>query len=537
MHRRRPKNIYNRRWFRDPFPSPVQTKRIEERMQNMSSSSTKFQRGSAAIEEAATAVASSLATDPPEPSAELYAVDDLTVLYSGFVIEDELLDHLATPEGAMRVWHERLSPELLPESEQGIRDALTFVIEYTDNYGEPPTPAVISEETGYCEFGSPRVPLEYVLDKLHERHKRNELRRVVSSAARLSNDPDAAIAYMAEEVASLAAPTRTSQQQDVAMSAYTATGVKWLIPNLVPLGGLTILTGTGGVGKSQLAVRFAAELSTGKLTGTPGATVLSSVEDVPEYTIRPRLEAVGADLDLIRNFAPSRSGMKMPPQFPDDLGKLYEIVRRRGDVKLVIIDPLMAHLGSEIDSYKDQSIRQVLSRLQMMAEEHELAVIIVNHKRKTNDGSAANAGSGSAAINNAARASFIMERDPEDDSRRLLASVKFNLGPEPSTRIYELEEVTLDSGITTSRLNQIGFSGITADQLQRKPKTGPTKAQRADDLLTEHLRDGPVAVSELKSIFAAEKISFDTAKDAKARLGAESRKQGKAWFWHLPDRE
>lgn len=115
--------------------------------------------------------------------------------FAGLVLEDELLDHLATPEGATAVWKERLSSEVIPESEQGIREAVDFVISYMDEYREPPAVQVLMDETGYDEFNTPVAPIDYVLGRLRDRYQRQQLKKVVSKIGRLSGEPEEALRY------------------------------------------------------------------------------------------------------------------------------------------------------------------------------------------------------------------------------------------------------------------------------------------------------------------------------------------------------
>ena len=76
--------------------------------------------------------------------------------------------------------------------------------------------------------------------------------------------------------------------------------VEWLWPGRIPLGKLTLLDGDPGVGKSTLAVHLAAQVSIGGRwpddTDCPtGGVVLLSAEDGLSDTVRPRLDAAGAD--------------------------------------------------------------------------------------------------------------------------------------------------------------------------------------------------------------------------------------------------
>jgi KaiC/GvpD/RAD55 family RecA-like ATPase len=127
--------------------------------------------------------------------------------YVGLVLEDQLLDHLATPAGAQAIWRERLPLDVIFDSDAGVRDALQFVIEYMDEYRTPPDISVLSEETGYDEFNEPVAPVEYVIDKLRDRYQRKVLRGVVTKMGRLSGQPDESLNYGLEELTKLKVAT------------------------------------------------------------------------------------------------------------------------------------------------------------------------------------------------------------------------------------------------------------------------------------------------------------------------------------------
>ena len=76
--------------------------------------------------------------------------------------------------------------------------------------------------------------------------------------------------------------------------------VTWLWPGRIPRGKLVVLDGDPGVGKSTLTI--AAKVSTGSpfpdgARPERGDVILLSAEDDIADTIRPRLEAAGADLN------------------------------------------------------------------------------------------------------------------------------------------------------------------------------------------------------------------------------------------------
>ncbi len=94
---------------------------------------------------------------------------------------------------------------------------------------------------------------------------------------------------------------------------------EWLDGCRVPLGKVTIVAGPGGVGKSQWTCLLAAQLSRGEL-GDAGATLIATAEDDPSTTVRPRLEAVQADLARVHFLTiATKEGDEDGIEIPDDL--------------------------------------------------------------------------------------------------------------------------------------------------------------------------------------------------------------------------
>ena len=149
--------------------------------------------------------------------------------------------------------------------------------------------------------------------------------------------------------------------------------VSWLWAGHIPLGKLTILEGDPGLGKSALTCDLAARVSTGRpmpdgTAGVEGGVVFLSVEDGLADTIRPRLEAAGANLDRIVAFSGMRdSEGERLPTLPKDLVGLERTIRE-SSAALCVLDPLMAILGGEVNSWRDQDVRRALAPLAAMAE-------------------------------------------------------------------------------------------------------------------------------------------------------------------------
>lgn len=136
--------------------------------------------------------------------------EEIPVEFAGLVLEDQLLDHLGTPEGCTAVWKERLNPEVVPETledYQLYRDAINVVLMYMDEHREPPHISVLAEEIGNSDFNIPIAPIDYVIDRLKERYKRRALKSILGKQgqelAKAEKDPDAIITDAADRLAQL----------------------------------------------------------------------------------------------------------------------------------------------------------------------------------------------------------------------------------------------------------------------------------------------------------------------------------------------
>src|SRR5206468_675515 len=76
----------------------------------------------------------------------------------------------------------------------------------------------------------------------------------------------------------------------------------------------------------------------------PGGAVIISYEDGCADTIRPRLEAAGADLRRVAIF-----DLNEAPTIPNDLTSVEDAIRAVG-ARLLIVDPLMASISDGTDS-------------------------------------------------------------------------------------------------------------------------------------------------------------------------------------------
>lgn len=320
--------------------------------------------------------------------------------------------------------------------------------------------------------------------------------------------------------------------------------IEWLWPGRLGVGKLTLLGGNPGTGKSTIACDIAARVSRSIPwpDGGParlGSVLILSAEDAVDDTIRPRLDAAGADLHRVHviQSVPESNGSERTFNLQDDLARLRSTVAALGDVRLLILDPITSYMGGSVDSHRTTDVRAVLEPLARFADEMRVAVLAITHPPKAAQGSAINSFTGSLAFVAAARMAFIAIEEPETE-RRLLLPVKNNLAASPLGLGYGLNEVELPSGIAASRVVWDGQPVTVSATEAIKAADGnksKDKIKEAMAFLKEQLADGAVAVGKLFRIAEEREIAEKTLRRAGDKLGVVKQQVGfhGGWTWQL----
>jgi AAA domain len=280
----------------------------------------------------------------------------------------------------------------------------------------------------------------------------------------------------------------------------------------------------------------------------PSDVVLLAAEDGLADTIRPRLDAAGADASRVHHLdsVPThddegRIVAWVPPSIPEDLAALEALIVETGSV-LVVVDVLMAYLSGRADSHRDQDVRRSLAQLAEIAAGTGACVVLLRHLRKTR-GPAMYAGGGSVGIIGVARAGMVAAVDPDDETgrRRVLARSKGNLAPPWRSLAYEL---VTDETRNVVRVRWLGETSVTGDQLLAvRPDEPDDDGDDAAAVLAQVLTDGPLWVKQAIDKMAEAGFSKDQAKRAKRKLKVRSVKHGapgdadQGWKWVLPGSE
>lgn len=314
----------------------------------------------------------------------------------------------------------------------------------------------------------------------------------------------------------------------IMMSEVPAEKVSWLWYPYIPYGKITIVQGDPGDGKTTFILAVTALLTTGRsmpesdIPTEPITVIYQTAEDGLSDTIKPKLVEAGADCAKVAVIDESIQPFSLLD------GRLEKAIRQI-NARLLILDPLQAYLGEDIDMHRANEVRPIFKQLAGIAERTGCAIVIIGHMNKMNRIKGLYRGLGSIDIAAAARSVLLVGRCRESPSIRVMAHLKSSLAPEGKSIGFELDELT--------GFRWVGYYDITADELlscNHKIEEGQTKQAQAEMMLYEILRNGAVPCSDIYAGMAKQNISRRTAENAKKSIGAKSYKQGSCWYWILP---
>ncbi|MDA2928503.1 AAA family ATPase [Acidobacteria bacterium AH-259-O06] len=302
---------------------------------------------------------------------------------------------------------------------------------------------------------------------------------------------------------------------------------------------VNLIEGDPGLGKSYLSLALAAPLSLGKaLPGSaeqfaPQRTLILSAEDGVADTIKPRLESMGADLELISAWAAASEKERQywKPLTLDD-GGFEELDREMCKLSpaLVILDPLFAFIGEKRDINAANHTRAVMARLANLAEKHDSCIVCIRHLTKGNRGKSIYRGIGSIDLTAAARSVLLIGKNPGIPepfvTKSVLLHIKHNLTGQGQTLGFEIRE---------GLFYWTGQSEATAGEILA-PEPSPEELSAIEEalrFLKEALADGPVKSTSLDSQRRSLGISERTLLRAKKQLGVKAFRREDGWYCSL----
>lgn len=336
-------------------------------------------------------------------------------------------------------------------------------------------------------------------------------------------------------------------------------GAQWM-----PLGGLTLLGGREGIGKSTWGYRLAAMLSVGKLPGSffgePRAVVVAAGEDAWAQTVVPRLVAAGADLGMaFRVDVVQPDGAVDGLSLPEDTAGLTELCHRER-VALVLLDPLMSAVSGKLDTHKDAEVRKALSPLSRLADEAQVGVLGLIHVNKTQGSDLLTRLMGSRAFTAVARSVLVCHKEDnveelgQGSESFLFGQAKNNLGKKvqhsyrysiEGARVgydAELQQPVFSSRIRVEEMVTGGIDDqVTASEApKRMERVSEGAAAAAQSWLTSHLEAFGAVSAEtarpsklIKEAAVAVGHSAATLKRVAVSVAAVTQMEGKTTGWFL----
>ena len=315
-------------------------------------------------------------------------------------------------------------------------------------------------------------------------------------------------------------------QQGNVVSLYSevrSVPVRWLWYPYIAVGKITLLQGDPGDGKSTMMMNLIAEMTKGGNTpdgmnyGVPKRVIYQCSEDDVADTIRPRLDACGADCHKVAFISEEQASITL-----DDERLRQAIIEFRP--ALVVIDPIQAYLGSDSDLQVTGRARKIMHRLSMWASTYDCAVVLIGHMNKTERQKNLYRGLGSIDLTAAARSVLQVERDAENAEIRIVQQIKNNLAPIGNEIRFSIDST--------------GFHWFECKPM-KQPTTTPERLEfskqmdKAAYFIKEYLSAGDMKAKEILIRLKDQGISKRTIMEVKENLGIRSYRKMRQWYWTL----
>ena len=276
-------------------------------------------------------------------------------------------------------------------------------------------------------------------------------------------------AWQADPAAFMAAVNADAKQRKLALEGSAAQpglladvpmqSVAWLVPQLLPLGEVSLLGADGGTGKGIWQAQLIAYVTAGKTSGffplppqQTGKVLLLAGEDDPGKVLKARLLAAGADMNRVLVLtADDYFGKTGQPLTLKDQA-LADFAAKAGPL-LLIVDPLQSFLPADVEMASRNQMRSALLPLRAIAAKQGCAVLIVMHSNKKQGVSGRARLADSSDIWDMARSVLMMGR-AKNDGKIYLSHEKNSYARPQQTVLLHIDDVEVEE-ILTPRVDVI----------------------------------------------------------------------------------
>jgi putative DNA primase/helicase len=405
-----------------------------------------------------------------------------------------------------------------------------------------------------------------------------------------------------------------SLTQMTTLDSVSSRRQEWVWEYVIPERALTLIIGEPGVGKSRFTLEVIAAVTRGTTVvtadtdeaeglggaeektphprprtagtqtplpgsrgegiersgGSAAAVLLFADQDDLETTVRPRLEAAGADLAWVYTVNPGlcgdavdregeieKSSRSIAPGYnSDSVGletsvghpmshwerqlsiletELQRLQRELVPVRLIVIDPLRSFVGLNSKGLDPDLFATRLTRLATRAG---VAIVVAAETGRTLGNAIPTQRSTTLqALMLSARSVWMIARDLDERKRRLLLPVKTNLSDDPDGMAYTMKHGRVRWEPASVSLTSDEFVVNTMARQRRALVEGDSnELNRVTNWLKEQLSQGPVLSSDIRKDARENDIRDITLRRALNGLGGETGKDKETgkWYWRLP---
>lgn len=331
----------------------------------------------------------------------------------------------------------------------------------------------------------------------------------------------------------------------------------WLWKPFLAYGELSVWAGLPDMGKGSVAAYATAQITSGQpfpdgSIADRNEVLILTGEETPATTTLPRILAAGGNLEKVgiatgvgRSLDEKSTASERLIALQRDVEKIEEYLRENPSVSLVVIDPVDVYFaGAKKNS--TENVSEIYGKLKRLAENCNVAVLLVDHLNKNGSQAAIHRVGGAGAAAARPRLVWLFARDKENPAVRHISILKGNILAESDKigRKFDFFSVPLEiEGKETSQpvIHWLGESNETADSLLSETKSSlgapSDKRLAAEEFLRKELAEGERLSAEIYE--AAKRAGIDTSKGgtldrAKEALKLKSFRKEVPGRWYLP---
>ena len=288
----------------------------------------------------------------------------------------------------------------------------------------------------------------------------------------------------------------------ITMNDVVMKPVQWVTPGWLVKGKITIVEGDPGIGKSFLVQQMCVNAINGERfpamgqygqRGVRNAKIMYiDLENDPETDTKSRLIDMGLKEDKLDQYMQYYRPFSLTDF--EDFEKFEEVVKDY-EPDIIVFDTIMSYMGGS-DTHKASDVQQTLSRLSIIAQDYDCAVVLIRHLGKTSRDNVKHAGLGSIAFTGMARMVHLVRLHPNDEEMAIIKTIKANFcKPEPALKFF-IEALPARAGrFNRAKVTIEGFdtdlkdSDLTASaEKNRKKDDGREDPEKCKTFLKEYMK-------------------------------------------------